>query len=190
MLFRSLSSMSVYGIEHGVINKNTPTNPKSNYGKSKIHAEELISALGDNFFKVAILRPPMIYGKGCKGNYIRLANLAVKTPVFPDVSNKRSMIYIENLCEFIRLLIDFRDSGLFFPQNKEYVCSSKMVKLIVEAHGKRIFMTRVFNPLLRKLKSKTVNKLFGDLIYDSEMSEYQVPYCQYDFIESMYKTEV
>lgn len=185
-----LSSMSVYGIESGGINKNTPAKPKSNYGKSKHQAEELISALEDDFFKVATLRPPMIYGKGCKGNYIRLANLAVKTPIFPDIGNKRSMIYTDNLCEFIRLLIDKCDSGLFFPQNKEYVCPSKMVKLVAEAHGKRVYLTRVFNPVLQKLKNNTLNKVFGDLIYDREMSEYQEPYCLYDFRESVFKTEV
>src|SRR5690606_7124221 len=76
--FIFLSSMSVYGIETGIIKINTPTNPKTNYGRSKLEAEELISSIESDSFKVAILRPPMIYGKGCKGNYIRLANLAIK----------------------------------------------------------------------------------------------------------------
>lgn len=67
--FIFISSMSVYGVDNGVINKNTPLNPKSNYGKSKLQAEKLIKPLCDDNFKVAILRPPMVYGKGCKGNY-------------------------------------------------------------------------------------------------------------------------
>jgi nucleoside-diphosphate-sugar epimerase len=188
--FIFLSSMSVYGIETGVIDKDSPLKPNSNYGKSKLEAEKLIANLENSYFKVAILRPPMIYGKGCKGNYTKLAKLALKTPIFPDIGNKRSMIYIENLCEFFRQLTDKCDSGLFFPQNKEYVCSSKMVKLVAEAHGKRIYLTRVFNPLLQKLKNNTVNKVFGDLIYDREISEYQEPYCLYDFRESVFKTEV
>ena len=91
--FVFLSSMSVYGIETGVIKKNTKLNPKSNYGKSKLQAEEFINSLQDDNFSVAILRPPMTYGKGCKGNYPRLSKLALKVPFFPDVKNKRSMVY-------------------------------------------------------------------------------------------------
>lgn len=168
--FIFLSSMSVYGIDNGVIGKYTSLNPKSNYGKSKQQAEEMIAPLEEATFKIAILRPPMIYGKGCKGNYPRLAKIAIKLPVFPDVKNKRSMIYIDNLCEFVRLLIDECRSGLFLPQNKEYVCTSEMVKLIAEVHGKKMMMTKLFNPLLRLLEIGTVNKVFGDLVYEKSLS--------------------
>ena len=184
-----LSSMSVYGIEKGIIDGNTPLNPKTNYGKSKLQAEELIRPLGDNTFKVAILRPPMIYGKGCKGNYPRLAKLAMKVPFFPDVDNKRSMIYIDNLCELIRLLIDDCSNGLFFPQNIEYIKTSEMVKLIAEVHGKTLRMTKLFNPILRLLNVSTVNKVFGDLVYDMSMSEYYSDYRIYRFTESVKMTE-
>jgi nucleoside-diphosphate-sugar epimerase len=125
--FIFLSSMSVYGIEKGVIEKNTPLKPNSAYGKSKIEAEELINKLEDNSFTVATLRPPMVYGKGCRGNYPRLAKFALKTPIFPQIDNKRSMIYIDNLSEFVKQLIDNQSGGLFFPQNAEYVNTSEMV---------------------------------------------------------------
>jgi len=167
--FIFLSSMSVYGVEKGIINENTLLKPKTNYGKSKLEAEKLIIPLNDDEFKVVILRPPMIYGKGCKGNYPRLAKLALKTPIFPNIDNKRSMLYIENLCEFVKFIIDDCSSGIFFPQNEEYVCTSKMVKLIAEAHGKKIRMTKLFNPLIRLLKIGIVNKVFGDLVYDKNL---------------------
>src|SRR5699024_10788005 len=67
--FVFLSTMSVYGIEEGVITEDTPLIPKTHYGISKKEAEESIASLEDENFKVAILRPPMIYGKGCPGNY-------------------------------------------------------------------------------------------------------------------------
>lgn len=168
--FIFLSSMSVYGIDNGVIKKDTVPSPKSNYGKSKLQAEELIAQLEGSSFSIAVLRPPMIYGKGCKGNYVRLEKFALKSPIFPNIKNKRSMIEIDKLCEFVKLLIDEESRGLFLPQNKEYVCTSEMVKLIAEAHGKKIIMTKVFNPLLRLLKAGTVNKVFGDLVYEKEMS--------------------
>jgi len=188
--FVFLSSMSVYGIENGVIDKNTPLNPNSAYGKSKIEAEELINKLRDDSFTVATLRPPMVYGKGCRGNYPRLAGLALKTPIFPRIDNKRSMIYIDNLSEFIKQLIDNRSGGLFFPQNAEYVNTSEMVRLIAEAHGKRVVMTKLFNPLLRLLNVSTVNKVFGDLVYDMSMSDYISNYAIIDFNNSIVKTEV
>jgi len=168
--FIFMSSMSVYGIENGVINEKTALNPKSNYGKSKLEAEMLIRSLEDEAFKIAILRPPMIYGKGCRGNYSRLAKLAVKVPIFPDVDNKRSMIYIENFCEFVRFLIDNCSSGVFFPQNTEYVKTSELVAMIAEAHGKRIKLTKLFDPFLRLFNVSIISKMFGDLVYDKQMS--------------------
>jgi UDP-glucose 4-epimerase len=187
--FVFLSSMSVYGIENGVIHKGTPLNPNSSYGKSKIEAEELINKLEDNSFVVATLRPPMVYGKDCRGNYPRLAGLALKTPIFPKVDNKRSMIYINNLSEFVKQLIDNRSSGLFFPQNAEYVNTSEMVRLIAEVRGKKIVMTKLFNPLLRLLNVSTVNKVFGDLVYEMSISEYGSDYSVCGFRESIIKTE-
>lgn len=187
--FIFLSSMSVYGIESGVIDKNSPLKPKSNYGNSKLQAEKLIESLSDELFRVSIIRPPMIYGKGCKGNYARLAKLALKIPVFPDIKNKRSMIYIDNLCEFVRLLIEDYSEGLFFPQNDEYVCTSEMVKLIAGINGTHVKMTKVFNSFLRLVRHDTVNKVFGDLVYDKSMSDYKHRYTVCDFETSIKLTE-
>ena len=187
--FIFLSSMSVYGIEQGVIDKNTPLTPNSAYGKSKIEAEKLINKLQDDSFTVATLRPPMVYGNGCRGNYPRLVGLALKTPIFPKVDNKRSMIYIDNLSEFVKRLIDNRSGGLFFPQNADYVNTSEMVRIIAEVHGKRVVMTKLFNPLLRLLNVSTVNKVFGDLVYDMSMSNYVSDYRVCGFRESVKKTE-
>jgi nucleoside-diphosphate-sugar epimerase len=172
--FIFLSSMSVYGIINGLIDHNSPLSPTSNYGRSKLQAEELIKTLEDDHFKVAILRPPLIYGKGCPGNYNRLAKLALKVPVFPYIENKRSMIYIDNLSEFVRCVIDDCSNGLFFPQNIEYVNTSKMVELIAKNHGKRIIITRLFNPFINTMKmNSTFNKLFGNLVYEKNISKFQ-----------------
>lgn len=190
--FIFLSSMSVYGIENGVIDKNSPLNPRSIYGKSKLEAEELITTLEDNVFKVAILRPPMIYGKGCKGNYNKLSKIAIKTPIFPDINNRRSMIFIDNLSDFIKWVIDNFEKGVFLPQNIEYVKTSNMVKLIAKQHGKRIWMTRLFNPILKIMKNNgTVNKVFGNLVYEQQTtSGYNFQYKTFvDFEDSIRLTE-
>lgn len=187
--FIFVSSMSVYGLETGVINRDTIPAPKSNYGKSKLQAEKLIKSLENDDYRIAIVRPPMVYGRGCKGNYPRLAMLANKVPIFPDIDNKRSMIYVDNLSEFIKQLIDDYSHGVFFPQNREYVKTSEMVKLISEFHEKRIRLTKLFNPLLNLLNISIVNKVFGDLVYEKSISEYKKDYIVCDFRRSIKLTE-
>lgn len=185
--FIFLSTMSVYGMDKGIIYENTPLNPKSHYGKSKLQAEKLILQLEDDNFKIVILRPPMVYGKGCKGNYPKLAKLVLKTPIFPYVNNRRSMIYIDNLCEFVKILIDDCSNGIYFPQNNEYVNISEMVKLIAEARGKKIIMIRFFSKFFRLVNLSIFNKVFNDLVYDKSISVNYKNIC--DFKESIYKTE-
>lgn len=187
--FIFLSTMSVYGIENGVLANDTPLMPNSIYGKSKLEAEKLLNQLADDSFSIAILRPPLVYGMGCKGNYPRLASLALKTPIFPNVENKRSMIFIDNLSEFVKQLIDNGSGGLFFPQNIDYVNTSEMVRLIAEVHGKKIKITKLFNPLLRLMNIGIVNKVFGNLVYEMDMSDYIDNYRVCDFRESIIKTE-
>lgn len=174
--FIFMSSIIVYGDSSSsrrVIDKNTVPTPSNFYGESKLQAEESIKELESDDFKIVVLRPPMVYGKGSKGNYPRLANMAKKIPAFPDIENKRSMLHIDNLCEFIKVMIDHEETGMFFPQNKEYVKTSEMVKLIAEVHGKKMRMTRVFNPLMRWMYGiEIVNKVFGNLVYEKTMSDY------------------
>lgn len=187
--FIFLSSMSVYGIDKGIISIDTPLEPNSIYGKSKFEAEKLIQKLVDDSFAIAILRPPMVYGKGCRGNYPRLSGLVKKIPIFPKIDNMRSMIYIDNLSEFVKQLIDNRSGGLFFPQNKEYVNTSEMARLIAEVHGKKVVMTKLFNPLIKGLRFSTIDKVFGNLVYEMNMSDYDDNYRVCDFRESIIKTE-
>lgn len=194
--FLFMSSASVYGLDAPVgrvimITKETPLNPRDNYGISKKHAEESLRKLQDDQFRIAILRPPMIYGKGCKGNYQTMAKLARKLPVFPKVENQRSMLYMENLAEFIRLLIDDEAEGIFCPQNNEYVNTSDMVNLIAHTNGKSIMLIGGFTWALKLLRCATgiVDKAFGSLCYDFELSNYTKEYCVKDLQESILETE-
>lgn len=164
--FIFLSTMSVYGIDQGAIDKDTPTNPKTAYGKSKLQAEIEIDKLNNDHFKIAILRPPMVYGPGSKGNYPKLSKLAKITPIFPDYPNKRSMIFIDNLTIFIKEITDNNLSGLFLPQNNGYVNTTEMVQEIVKVNNKNIYKSKLFHPLIKLLMKVTViNKVFGNLYY-------------------------
>ncbi len=170
--FIFISTMGVYGMETGFIDENTKTSPKTPYAESKLEAEGLLDEISNDIFKVAILRPPIVYGKKCKGNYPRLASIALKLPVFPKVKNKRSMIFIDNLSEFVRMTIDYEMGGLFFPQNKEYVNTTELVQLIAKVNGKELKLTSAFNSLVNLgiKMSDNFSKVFGSFVYDKKMA--------------------
>lgn len=194
--FIFMSSIIVYGESSDInipriIDETTVPSPANFYGDSKLQAEGGIKPLRSDDFDIAIIRPPMIYGKGSKGNYPKLAKAAQILPIFPNINNQRSMLHIDNLCEFIRLIINNEESGLFFPQNYEYVKTSELVQLIAEAHRRQVKLTKVFNPILIAIgrKVRIVNKVFGNLIYDQSLSDYKEEYRVRDLRSSIILTE-
>lgn len=194
--FIYMSSILVYsGFKGGCITSETPLKAENFYGDSKIKAEEKLSALDKGDMKICVLRPPMIYGKDSKGNYPSLAKLAGKVPFFPATNNKRSMLYIENLCEFCRLLIENEDDGVFFPQNREYSDTASLIKVIGEVKGKKVAIAGWLGftvKIAKKMPGKfgvLANKAFGDLYYDLSMSEYKSDYRIFDLKESIQRTE-
>mgnify|MGYP000860481848 CR=1 FL=1 len=194
--FIFMSSAIVYGEsapigKKKIINRDTPPSPANYYGDSKLQAENGILPLQSDDFNVVVLRPPMIYGKGCKGNYQTLVKLALKLPVFPYVKNERSMLYIENLCEFVRLMVENKERGIFWPQNAEYSNTSEVVKMIAEAHGKKIRLVKGFTWSLKVMSHFTglVNKAFGNLRYDQIMSTYKNNYHLVGLEKSIKKIE-
>lgn len=195
--FIFMSSAIVYGESAPIgkekhITKDTPVDPANCYGDSKVQAEKGILPLSDDAFRVVILRPPMIYGKGSKGNYPLLSKLAQKLLVFPAVENRRSMLYIGNLCEFVRLMVENREQGIFWPQNEQYSNTSELVKMIAAAHGKKLLLIKGFGWALKLMSYVTglVNKAFGNLTYDQALSQYSQPYCRYNLAESIEQTEL
>lgn len=181
--FIFMSSAIVYGDSAPIgkmkmITKDSPVNPANCYGDSKVKAEIGLRNLEDEHFKVVILRPPMIYGKGSKGNYPLMSKLAQKLPFFPHIKNCRSMLYIENLCEFVRLMVENEESGTFWPQNAEYTNTSEMVKMIAAQHGKRIILLKgcVFPLRLLRHITGVIDKAFGNLSYIQSISDYKENY--------------
>lgn len=163
--FILMSTMAVYGMVEGAIDRHTKPHPATHYGKSKLQADKVICKQRGDDFKVAILRPPMVYGKGCKGNYQKLRRLALNMPFFPKVYNQRSMIYIGNLCEFVKIVIEQEKEGIFFPQNAEYVNTSELMRDIASSHGKKRKMIPGFS-WITKLPIANFKKAFGSLTYE------------------------
>lgn len=175
--FIYMSSIIVYGEgtdlrKKRVITKETAPAPSNFYGDSKWRAEQKLTSLSTENFSVAILRPPVIYGEGCRGNYQSLIKIALKTPVFPDFPNERSMCAIERFCEFVRMLIERQKGGVFFPQDKDYVKTAELVRQIAKAHQKRVILFKGLNWAIYLMGfvpgkcGRLVNRAFGSLVYE------------------------
>ena len=195
--FIFMSSAIVYGESSKIgkkklITNDTPVSPANCYGDSKLQAELGIQPLQDDKFRVCILRPPMIYGKGSKGNFPQLEKYAKKLKFFPYVKNERSMLYIGNLVEFVRLMVDNNEQGIFWPQNAEFSNTSELVKLIGTVNGKKVCLIRGFTWLLKfiGLFVGKIGKAFGNLSYDQTLSEYRDNYRIFSLEESIRVTEL
>lgn len=199
--FIFMSSMIIYGDsapygKRKVIDEDTIPSPTNFYGDSKWRGDVGVRKLADDNFHVAVLRPPMIYGHGSKGNYVTLSKLAKKLPFFPNIENKRSMLYVENLCEFVCLLALSGEGGIYFPQNREYTKTVEMAKSIAKTAGKNIYTVKALNPAVAVMchfpgKIGTlVNKAFGNSIYDQKLSSYNgLDYRVTNLQDSIQRTE-
>lgn len=203
--FIFMSSMIVYGesAPYGkkkVIDEHTVPAPANFYGDSKLQADVAVRELADDSFKVIVLRPPMIYGRGSKGNYPVLAKLAKKLPVFPEADNERSMLYIENLCEFLCqiMLVEQieQNATVLIPQNAEWTNTSAMVEKIAKVSGKKIAIMKALKPAVAmtgKLPGKIggmTNKAFGNSCYTHAISVYPgLDYQKISLKQSVDRTE-
>lgn len=170
-----------------VLTASTKENPNGFYGDSKLQAELGIKPLEDENFKVCILRPCMIFGPNAKGNFPRLAKLACKTPIFPCWHNKRSMLYIDNLAEFVKQAVLRELSGTYYPQNRELADTVEIIRFFAKAAGHRIWITRLLNPFvwLGSFVLQPLNKMFATYYYDPEMSKMDFDYQLVSFEESL-----
>lgn len=194
--FIYLSSIIVYGDSAPMgkerkITKETKATPANFYGDSKLQGEKAVLALQEEGsmerFHVLVIRLPMIYGKESKGNFSKLEKLAAKTLMFPKVENRRSMLYIGNLCELIRIAVERELRGEIYPQNKEVISTSQLVRLLGEQKGRKILLVPGFSEVLKVCGHFTgyVNKIFGSLEYDGEISMQEMNYCRYSLKESL-----
>lgn len=198
--FVFMSSAIIYGdsAPYGKekrITADTEPNPSNFYGDSKWQADKGVRELSDDSFIVTVLRPPMIYGKGSKGNYPTLAKMAKKLPIFPDIQNERSMLYIENLCEFLCQVMLRGEGGVFWPQNAEYTRTSEMVRVIGEVSEHQIRVSKAWNwivtisAIIPGKISQLANKAFGNMVYDQSLSNSDFKYQIVNLVDSIKQTE-
>ena len=189
--FVFLSSSAVYGDSDGAsltktITADTPEAPNTAYGRSKLRAEEKLHALADDSFAVSILRVPTVYGEGAKGAFYTITRYAQYLRFFPDSAVKRSVIYIKNLCECLRLVIDGGEGGLYFPQDSETRSVQDFVTQVRASEGLRTALTGAFNPLIRLMsRMNMMKKIFGGVVYEESLSQRPGRYRIYSFPEAL-----
>lgn len=194
--FIFMSSEIVYhcskSLKPHVITLETKPNPNDFYGDSKLQAEKGLHELECPTYKIAIIRPPMIYGPNSKGNFLRLGWLGTKTPFFPDWHNKRSMLFIENLTEFVKQIIVRELEGTFYPQNSELSDTVEIIRFFAKKYNNKIWISKIFNPLviIGSWFFPQVPKMFADSYYEPSMSKYEFEYQLTSLAESMKKLEV
>lgn len=197
--FVFLSTMGVYGkgkslsIKDSVIDENTPLNAVGAYGGSKLEAERQLKELDDESFKVAVVRPPNVYGPGCRGNYIPLfKKLALKLFICPyafaDI--RQSMLYIDNLSELIKLIVEYRAGGTFMPQDDVTPNAVEIVRTIRSIYDKKTMCSKLMGAFVKLFKkASVVSKIYGGIQYDKSISDcFDIRYQIVSFNEGMKRT--
>ncbi len=195
--FVFLSTIAVYGEDTKKLDEDTACNPVNFYGKSKFEAEKRLLALNDDNFIVTIIRPPMVYGNNAPGNIDSLVKLVKKVPIIPlgKIDNKRSFIYIGNLCHLVDVLIQQKKSGVFLASDDNPLGTSKLIQLIAKNLDKKIYLIKIpfFETLLKLVKPSFYKRLYGSLEVDNTITRKKLnlvnPYSIEEGIKLMIKGE-
>lgn len=196
--FVFMSTVKVYGEEtDSKYSENSICNPEDDYGKSKLKAELELQKIEDEDFKVSIIRTPIVYGYGVKANIKSLINLVNKVPLLPfgKIENKRSMVYIGNLCHFVYEIITQEKQGIFLASDDEPLSTSRLIELVSKNLDKKIYLVKIpfFETLLKILKPSFHKRLYGSLEVDNSITKEKLnlknPYSVEDGIKLMINGE-
>lgn len=182
------STVKVYGYDGDLYNHNMILNEESEcnpindpYGESKWEAEKILRNLEDINFKVGIIRPPMVYGKGVKGNMESLIKFVKLFPILPFNydKNRRSLVNIENLMYLTILVIDKEARGIFLPLDEKNISLKEIVEGIEKAYNLKRINIPLIQPmfwLLTKVKPNIMVRLFGTLQFDNQRTIEKLDY--------------
>jgi len=150
------------------------------YGLSKYEAEiGILKLAAESRMDVIIIRPPLVYGPGVKANFASMVNWVRKGVPLPFgmVDNKRSLIAIDNLVDFIILCSDRAKSPkaanqIFLISDGEHISTTTLLRKVAKAYGARSLLLPIPVSLMRLVakllgKSDMANRLFGNLQVDS-----------------------
>jgi UDP-glucose 4-epimerase len=166
--FIFMSTVKVYGEETDIAyTKSSNCIPQDDYGKSKLRAEKKLKKLEDDNFKVSIIRTPIVYGYGVKANIKNLINLVNKVPILPfgKIQNRRSMVFVGNLCHLIDEIIIQDKAGIFLASDNEPLSTTKLIELIAKGLNKKVYLLKIplFESLLKLVKPSFHKRLYESL---------------------------
>lgn len=169
--FIFMSTIKVYGEGYQKISLDTPCKPNDAYGKSKLLAEHYLQELSSPSFKVAIIRPPLIYGPGVKGNMARLINLVEQKKYLPlgEINNKRSIVSIDNLIHLMDIIIEREAEGIFLVQDNKPISTSDLLIEIINAQNSRTKLFEIPGIVkwaIARLTPAIYMRVFGSLEVD------------------------
>jgi UDP-glucose 4-epimerase len=195
--FVYISSVKVYGKEdRGLITEKSECFPEDDYGKSKLQAEQFLQTIKDENFKVAIVRPPMVYGAGVKGNMDRLIHLCQKKYPLPfgNIGNLRTMVFVDNLVEVLNAIIDYKAEGIFIPADKKPISTDALILMIKQSLGEKnnlISIPKFLRTIIKIVKPELYKRLFGSFVIDTKATNGKLnfvpPYTTEYGIETMVK---
>ena len=156
-------------------------NPNDPYAISKFEAEKVLREISAKTnLEVVVVRLPLVYGSGVKGNLVRLikfVKLGIPMP-FSSIKNKRSMIGIDNLVDILIRCVDHPDAvgKTFLVSDGEDVSTPDLINFIASSLGGKarlfpvpIYILKLFGSILGK--QKEINRLIGSLQIDSSYTK-------------------
>lgn len=157
--------------------ESSPCFPQDDYGRSKYEAEKVLVDIGKKTnLEVVILRLPLVYGPGVKANMARLIRTVDRGFPLPlgTINNKRSLLYVGNLVDAIRVSIDHPAAvgETFLVSDGEDCSTQELIRLIGCALDRPARMVH-FPPSIIRLagrlfgKGAEVERLLGSLVIDS-----------------------
>ncbi len=145
--FVFVSSIGVHGNDSGerCIDEASPIAPVELYAKSKWEAEVALRKIeSTDGLEVVVLRPPLVYGPGVKGNFLRLLRLVDSRWPLPlgSLRNQRSFVGLDNLCDFLGLVAESPGAGgqAFVVADGEDVSIPELLRLLGDGLGRRPLM--------------------------------------------------
>jgi|NGEPerStandDraft_6_1074524.scaffolds.fasta_scaffold38092_1 UDP-glucose 4-epimerase len=197
--FVLISTSKVYGDSsplQDAWNEKSVCNPIDPYSQSKYEAEKLVGSLADDKFKVAIIRPPLVYGPRVKANMLNLIKMVDICPILPfkGINNRRSMVYVGNLVALLQHVIEKQASGVFLTGDLNPISTSKLVEIIAHCLNKRRIMIKTPKLILRiagMVKPEILERLYGSFVLDNSITnsslQFIPPYSCQEGIAEMVK---
>jgi nucleoside-diphosphate-sugar epimerase len=186
------------------LNEGLKPDPKGYYALSKKIAEEELREIALNTnLEVVIIRPPLVYGSGVKANFKKLIEISrTKLPLpFGAVHNKRSLIYVENLIDFILLCTTHPKAAneTFLISDDEIVSTKDLLVSLAEAQNKKLLLLPIPLGLLKLLfrmfgkhilYTKVCGSLFLDMTKAKSLLGWKPPYSFKQGIAKTIQSEV